>query len=176
MITVCDTEKEESALVQVLIKSDNFSHAVCLFFFVFSCACACVSQYLPSTAVNTTLQLQQLRAQMLPLNIFAYIIPGTDAHLVILLSIIINSSGFDPCGWGAVTLTYCVFLFVCFFIRVSTSHHVMQGCPSWLGLQAQQVQFCLLVFFIILLLPLAWLIPLTTECHASSSTFIPHPH
>ncbi|XP_035017379.2 xaa-Pro aminopeptidase 2 [Hippoglossus stenolepis] len=30
---------------------------------------------------NTTLQLQELRARMLPLNINAYIIPGTDAHL-----------------------------------------------------------------------------------------------
>ncbi|KAI3351142.1 hypothetical protein L3Q82_005700 [Scortum barcoo] len=37
--------------------------------------------YLPSTAVNTTLRLQELREQMLPLNISAYIIPGTDAHL-----------------------------------------------------------------------------------------------
>lgn len=37
--------------------------------------------YLPSTAVNTTLQLQELREQMRPLNISAYIIPGTDAHL-----------------------------------------------------------------------------------------------
>uniref|UniRef100_A0A665UGW3 X-prolyl aminopeptidase (aminopeptidase P) 2, membrane-bound n=1 Tax=Echeneis naucrates TaxID=173247 RepID=A0A665UGW3_ECHNA len=37
--------------------------------------------YLPSTAVNTTLQLQELREQMLELNISAYIIPGTDAHL-----------------------------------------------------------------------------------------------
>uniref|UniRef100_A0A665UH52 X-prolyl aminopeptidase (aminopeptidase P) 2, membrane-bound n=1 Tax=Echeneis naucrates TaxID=173247 RepID=A0A665UH52_ECHNA len=43
--------------------------------------CLCVLQYLPSTAVNTTLQLQELREQMLELNISAYIIPGTDAHL-----------------------------------------------------------------------------------------------
>uniref|UniRef100_A0A4W6FVL1 X-prolyl aminopeptidase (aminopeptidase P) 2, membrane-bound n=1 Tax=Lates calcarifer TaxID=8187 RepID=A0A4W6FVL1_LATCA len=41
----------------------------------------CVLQYLPSTAVNTTLQLQELRERMRPLNISAYIIPGTDAHL-----------------------------------------------------------------------------------------------
>uniref|UniRef100_A0A8D3D4Q4 X-prolyl aminopeptidase (aminopeptidase P) 2, membrane-bound n=1 Tax=Scophthalmus maximus TaxID=52904 RepID=A0A8D3D4Q4_SCOMX len=37
--------------------------------------------YLPSTAANTTLQLQEIRERMLPLNINAYIIPGTDAHL-----------------------------------------------------------------------------------------------
>ncbi|XP_072252503.1 xaa-Pro aminopeptidase 2 [Leuresthes tenuis] len=43
--------------------------------------CSAFPPYLPSTAVNTTLQLQELRAQMLPMNIFAYIIPGTDAHL-----------------------------------------------------------------------------------------------
>ncbi|KAM4586021.1 xaa-Pro aminopeptidase 2 [Fundulus diaphanus] len=43
--------------------------------------CSLTPPYLPSTAVNTTLQLQELRGQMLPLNISAYIIPGTDAHL-----------------------------------------------------------------------------------------------
>lgn len=49
-------------------------------------------QYLPPTAVNTTLRLQQLRAAMTPLNISAYIIPATDAHLVksVLLSIILT--------------------------------------------------------------------------------------
>uniref|UniRef100_A0A4W6FUU0 X-prolyl aminopeptidase (aminopeptidase P) 2, membrane-bound n=1 Tax=Lates calcarifer TaxID=8187 RepID=A0A4W6FUU0_LATCA len=41
----------------------------------------CSFRYLPSTAVNTTLQLQELRERMRPLNISAYIIPGTDAHL-----------------------------------------------------------------------------------------------
>ncbi|XP_026185413.1 xaa-Pro aminopeptidase 2 [Mastacembelus armatus] len=43
--------------------------------------CSLYPPYLPSTAVNTTLQLQELRERMLPLNISAYIIPGTDAHL-----------------------------------------------------------------------------------------------
>ncbi|KAM9740488.1 xaa-Pro aminopeptidase 2 [Menidia menidia] len=43
--------------------------------------CSATPPYLPSTAVNTTIQLQELRAQMLPMNISAYIIPGTDAHL-----------------------------------------------------------------------------------------------
>lgn len=43
--------------------------------------CSVSPPYLPSTAVNTTLQLQELRERMLPLNISAYIIPGTDAHL-----------------------------------------------------------------------------------------------
>ncbi|XP_053179736.1 xaa-Pro aminopeptidase 2 [Scomber japonicus] len=43
--------------------------------------CSAVPPYLPSTAIDTTLQLRKLREQMLPLNIFAYIIPGTDAHL-----------------------------------------------------------------------------------------------
>nr|XP_020448488.1 xaa-Pro aminopeptidase 2 [Monopterus albus]XP_020448497.1 xaa-Pro aminopeptidase 2 [Monopterus albus] len=43
--------------------------------------CSLSPPYLPSTAVNTTLQLQELRERMLPLNISAYIIPGTDAHL-----------------------------------------------------------------------------------------------
>uniref|UniRef100_A0A671MZ19 Xaa-Pro aminopeptidase 2-like n=1 Tax=Sinocyclocheilus anshuiensis TaxID=1608454 RepID=A0A671MZ19_9TELE len=37
--------------------------------------------YLPPTAVNTTLRLRDLRASMIPLNISAYIIPATDAHL-----------------------------------------------------------------------------------------------
>uniref|UniRef100_A0AAQ5XA68 X-prolyl aminopeptidase (aminopeptidase P) 2, membrane-bound n=1 Tax=Amphiprion ocellaris TaxID=80972 RepID=A0AAQ5XA68_AMPOC len=40
-----------------------------------------VLQYLPSTAVSTTLQLQELRYQMRLMSISAYIIPGTDAHL-----------------------------------------------------------------------------------------------
>ncbi|KAE8285708.1 Xaa-Pro aminopeptidase 2 [Larimichthys crocea] len=43
--------------------------------------CSLSPPYLPSTAVNTTLQLKELREQMLPRNIAAYIIPGTDAHL-----------------------------------------------------------------------------------------------
>nr|XP_029131976.1 xaa-Pro aminopeptidase 2-like isoform X2 [Labrus bergylta] len=43
--------------------------------------CSLSPPYLPSTAVNTTLQLQELRELMRPLNISAYIIPGTDAHL-----------------------------------------------------------------------------------------------
>ncbi|KAK9518284.1 hypothetical protein VZT92_023595 [Zoarces viviparus] len=43
--------------------------------------CSLSPPYLPSTAVNTTLRLQDLRELMLPLNISAYIIPGTDAHL-----------------------------------------------------------------------------------------------
>ncbi|KAM7417374.1 hypothetical protein PAMA_017163 [Pampus argenteus] len=43
--------------------------------------CSASPPYLPSTAVNTTLQLQELRKLMLSLNISAYIIPGTDAHL-----------------------------------------------------------------------------------------------
>ncbi|XP_051276790.1 xaa-Pro aminopeptidase 2 [Dicentrarchus labrax] len=43
--------------------------------------CSLTPPYLPSTAVNTTLQLQALREQMLHRNISAYIIPGTDAHL-----------------------------------------------------------------------------------------------
>lgn len=43
--------------------------------------CSVSPPFLPSTAVNTTLQLQELRQQMLSLSISAYIIPGTDAHL-----------------------------------------------------------------------------------------------
>ncbi|XP_068596453.1 xaa-Pro aminopeptidase 2 [Brachionichthys hirsutus] len=43
--------------------------------------CSLSPPYLPSTVVNTALQLQELRERMLPLNIYAYIIPGTDAHL-----------------------------------------------------------------------------------------------
>ncbi|XP_031158897.1 xaa-Pro aminopeptidase 2 isoform X2 [Sander lucioperca] len=43
--------------------------------------CSLSPPYLPSTAVNTTLQLKKLQEQMLLLNISAYIIPGTDAHL-----------------------------------------------------------------------------------------------
>ncbi|KAJ8398010.1 hypothetical protein AAFF_G00433570 [Aldrovandia affinis] len=41
----------------------------------------CSALYLPPTAVNTTLRLQALRRGMAPLNISAYIIPGSDAHL-----------------------------------------------------------------------------------------------
>uniref|UniRef100_A0A3P8S8P4 X-prolyl aminopeptidase (aminopeptidase P) 2, membrane-bound n=1 Tax=Amphiprion percula TaxID=161767 RepID=A0A3P8S8P4_AMPPE len=54
-------------LLGFLIKSEDFS--------------LCVLQYLPSTAVSTTLQLQELRYQMHLMSISAYIIPGTDAHL-----------------------------------------------------------------------------------------------
>ncbi|XP_070818760.1 xaa-Pro aminopeptidase 2 [Chaetodon trifascialis] len=43
--------------------------------------CSLSPPHLPSTAVNTALRLQELRERMLPLNISAYIIPGTDAHL-----------------------------------------------------------------------------------------------
>ncbi|XP_071772288.2 xaa-Pro aminopeptidase 2 [Centroberyx gerrardi] len=43
--------------------------------------CSAVPPYLPSTAVNTTVRLQALRAAMSLLEISAYIIPGTDAHL-----------------------------------------------------------------------------------------------
>ncbi|XP_069550378.1 xaa-Pro aminopeptidase 2 [Brachyistius frenatus] len=43
--------------------------------------CSLIPPYLPSTAVNTTLRLQELRERMVPMNISAYIIPGTDAHL-----------------------------------------------------------------------------------------------
>lgn len=43
--------------------------------------CSLSPPYIPSTAVNSTLQLRELRDQMRPLNISAYIIPGTDAHL-----------------------------------------------------------------------------------------------
>ncbi|XP_024139806.1 xaa-Pro aminopeptidase 2 isoform X2 [Oryzias melastigma] len=43
--------------------------------------CSLTPPYLPSTAVNTSLQLQQLRVQMQSSNISAYIIPGTDAHM-----------------------------------------------------------------------------------------------
>ncbi|KAF7651123.1 hypothetical protein LDENG_00115910 [Lucifuga dentata] len=41
--------------------------------------CSVSPPYLPSTVVNTTLRLQELRKEMG--NISAYIIPGTDAHL-----------------------------------------------------------------------------------------------
>ncbi|XP_077464723.1 xaa-Pro aminopeptidase 2 isoform X1 [Stigmatopora argus] len=43
--------------------------------------CSLSPPYLPSTAVNSSLQLQELREQMLSSNLLAYIIPGTDAHL-----------------------------------------------------------------------------------------------
>ncbi|XP_049898202.1 xaa-Pro aminopeptidase 2 [Epinephelus moara] len=43
--------------------------------------CSLSPPYIPSTAVNTTLRLQELRERMFHLNISAYIIPGTDAHL-----------------------------------------------------------------------------------------------
>uniref|UniRef100_A0A7N6B3P3 X-prolyl aminopeptidase (aminopeptidase P) 2, membrane-bound n=1 Tax=Anabas testudineus TaxID=64144 RepID=A0A7N6B3P3_ANATE len=45
--------------------------------------CSLTPPYLPSTAVNTTLQLKELRALMSPLSISAYIIPDTDAHLLL---------------------------------------------------------------------------------------------
>nr|XP_055034361.1 xaa-Pro aminopeptidase 2 isoform X1 [Misgurnus anguillicaudatus]XP_055034362.1 xaa-Pro aminopeptidase 2 isoform X1 [Misgurnus anguillicaudatus] len=43
--------------------------------------CSSIPPYLPPTVVDTTLRLQKLRASMRPLNISAYIIPATDAHL-----------------------------------------------------------------------------------------------
>lgn len=43
--------------------------------------CSISPPYIPSTAVNSTLKLRDLRDKMRPLNISAYIIPGTDAHL-----------------------------------------------------------------------------------------------
>nr|XP_057931368.1 xaa-Pro aminopeptidase 2 isoform X1 [Doryrhamphus excisus] len=43
--------------------------------------CSLSPPYLPSTAVNTSLRLQELREHMLSSNISAYIIPATDAHL-----------------------------------------------------------------------------------------------
>ncbi|XP_077588281.1 xaa-Pro aminopeptidase 2 isoform X2 [Stigmatopora nigra] len=43
--------------------------------------CSLSPPYLPSTAVNSSLQLKELREQMLSSNLSAYIIPGTDAHL-----------------------------------------------------------------------------------------------
>lgn len=43
--------------------------------------CSISPPYIPSTAVNSTLQLQNLRKKMVTSSIAAYIIPGTDAHL-----------------------------------------------------------------------------------------------
>uniref|UniRef100_A0A8C7HPA5 X-prolyl aminopeptidase (aminopeptidase P) 2, membrane-bound n=1 Tax=Oncorhynchus kisutch TaxID=8019 RepID=A0A8C7HPA5_ONCKI len=43
--------------------------------------CQISQYYLPSTVVNTTLRLQALREAMSSVNVSAYIIPGTDAHL-----------------------------------------------------------------------------------------------
>lgn len=43
--------------------------------------CSISPPYIPSTAVNSTLQLRDLRIQMSAANISAFIIPGTDAHL-----------------------------------------------------------------------------------------------
>lgn len=74
----------------------------------------CLLQYLPSTAVNTSIQLQELRAQMLPLNVSAYIIPGTDAHLVHLPAVIINPSGFKILFCFCVVLICSLFLFCLF--------------------------------------------------------------
>ncbi|KAG8523419.1 Xaa-Pro aminopeptidase 2 [Galemys pyrenaicus] len=52
------------------------------------CVCVCVSwrlpvscQYLPVTAVNTTVRLIALRQQMQTHNLSAYLIPETDAHM-----------------------------------------------------------------------------------------------
>ncbi|XP_019739589.1 xaa-Pro aminopeptidase 2 [Hippocampus comes] len=43
--------------------------------------CSLSPPYLPNTAVNSSLRLQELRERMHFSNISAYIIPGTDAHL-----------------------------------------------------------------------------------------------
>uniref|UniRef100_A0AAY5L7T7 X-prolyl aminopeptidase (aminopeptidase P) 2, membrane-bound n=1 Tax=Esox lucius TaxID=8010 RepID=A0AAY5L7T7_ESOLU len=43
--------------------------------------CSAMPPYLPPTAVNTTQRLRALRETMSSLNVSAYIIPGTDAHL-----------------------------------------------------------------------------------------------
>lgn len=43
--------------------------------------CSISPPYIPSTALNSTLQLRDLRIKMSSFKISAYIIPGTDAHL-----------------------------------------------------------------------------------------------
>ncbi|XP_062416548.1 xaa-Pro aminopeptidase 2 [Pungitius pungitius] len=43
--------------------------------------CSVSPPYLPSTVINTTVRLQDLRKEMLLQDIAAYIIPATDAHL-----------------------------------------------------------------------------------------------
>ncbi|KAM3612458.1 uncharacterized protein V6R79_008533 [Siganus canaliculatus] len=43
--------------------------------------CSATPPFLPSTVVNTEVQLQGLRSLMSTLNIHAYIIPATDAHM-----------------------------------------------------------------------------------------------
>ncbi|KAM3867009.1 xaa-Pro aminopeptidase 2 [Diretmus argenteus] len=75
--------------------------------------CSVFPQYLPSTAVNTTVRLQALREAMRPQNISAYIIPGTDAHLSEYLAPRDNRvafmSGFTgSAGTAVVTLTKAV--------------------------------------------------------------------
>lgn len=98
------------------------------------CVCVCVLQHLPSTVVNTTVQLRELRERMLPWNISAYIIPGTDAHLV---DVLLKSIYLSPCVRARVLV--CDSTLLCFSIRVSTLHHVMRGWNSWLASQARQV-------------------------------------
>lgn len=133
------------------------------------CFSLCPLQYLPSTAVNTTLRLQELRAQMSPLNISAYIIPATDAHLVRLLSIIINLSRYKPNVWACVTQS------------VSLSEWVY--CTTWCqtGLHERLYRLCRYSPPPSLRLrppppphdstPRVWV-----QRSRSSSTFIPHPH
>lgn len=84
--------------------------------------CVCVLQHHPNTVVNSTVQLQELRELMLPLNISAYIIPGTDAHLV---DVLLKSIHLGPCARARVLV--CDITLLCFPIRVSTLHHVMRG-------------------------------------------------
>lgn len=62
---------------------------------------------------------------MRAMNISAYIIPATDAHLVHMLSIIIMSSEIK-----ARVRLLCLSLCMLFTIRVNTLHHVTPGWPS----------------------------------------------
>ncbi|XP_076005188.1 xaa-Pro aminopeptidase 2 [Genypterus blacodes] len=75
--------------------------------------CSVFPPYMPSTAVNTTLRLQDLREGMRPLSIAAYIIPGTDAHLSEYIALRDNRlafmSGFTgSAGTAVVTQTRAV--------------------------------------------------------------------
>ena len=68
--------------------SISLSLSLSLFLSLCVCVCVCVLQYIPPTAVNTTLRLKSLRDAMKQQNISAYIIPGTDAHLVVTLPLL----------------------------------------------------------------------------------------
>lgn len=115
-------------------------------------------QYLPPTAINTTIRLHELRVIMRTHSISAYIIPGTDAHLVAkflssIFSHLFPSAFFLLLFPSYLITSHCSLIFHnnqfikcvclgCFFARVSTLPSEMPGWPGCLVSLVLQVCSC----------------------------------